>query len=59
VDKLSFNLEGDTLTLISNSEEMKLMRLDPSASGDLPIVGRWGIKGAFFHGGKNGLISCY
>ena len=55
MDKLSFKVEGDTLTLSFNSEEMKLKRLSPSASGDLPVVGRWGIKGAFFHGGNNGL----
>lgn len=34
---------------------MKLERLSNSPLGDLPFVGRWGIKGAFFHGGNNGL----
>ena len=54
-DRMSFKVEGDSLTLSLKGEEMKLKRLSPSAPGDLPTLGRWGIKGAFFHGGNNGL----
>lgn len=54
-EKLSFKVEGNTLTLTTNGEEMKLERLSNSSLSDLPFVGRWGIKGATFHGGNNGL----
>lgn len=54
-EKFSLKVEGNTLTLTTNGEEMKLKRLSNSSLSDLPFVGRWGIKTAAFHGGNNGL----
>lgn len=54
-EKLSLNVKGNILTLTADGEEMKFERLSNSSLSDLPFVGRWGIKGAAFHGGNNGL----
>ena len=55
-DRERIRLEGDTLILGINDDEMRLERLRRSEPGDLPFVGEWGEKGGFFHGGNNGLL---
>ena len=54
LDSLEFKVENDALFLKTTDGEVTLRRLGPRPNADVPIMGKWGVKGEFFHGGKNG-----
>lgn len=58
-ESIEFEIQGDDLVLRvkdynQRDDEMRLKRLDHQNGGSASLAGRWGIKGAFFHGDNNG-----
>lgn len=49
-----FRIDGDELVLKTEDGELRLPRLGRQTPNAPAIVGKWGEKGAFFHGGDNG-----
>ncbi|HEU4389830.1 MAG TPA: hypothetical protein VFV34_18645 [Blastocatellia bacterium] len=54
-DGFEFRVERNTLVLKMNGEEVTLKRLSRQLHGGSALIGRWGLRGSFLHGGPNGL----
>lgn len=52
-----FRIDGDELVLKFEDGELRLPRIGRQTSNAPAIVGKWGEKGAYFHGGDNGFAS--
>lgn len=53
-DAMEFRVESDKLVSKGADGEVAWPRIGRSTPNSPPIVGKWGAKGAFFHGGENG-----